>query len=103
MIGVFMASANSNNGTAIDEYPKVFVKNIVFNDGTVLSLNRCSMVVFTGANNSGKSQVLRDVEKHFDESTKDMSVVIADLEYEIFGDIAHKPFFDSNFFKNRLC
>ena len=42
--------------------PQVFVNSITFNDGTVRQLTHSSIIVFTGANNSGKSQVLRDIE-----------------------------------------
>lgn len=41
--------------------PSVFIKNITVNDQTLLPLTNNSIVVFTGANNTGKSQVLRDI------------------------------------------
>ena len=55
--------------------PAIFVKSIVFNDGTVLSLENNSIVVFTGANNSGKSQVLRDIEQRIENPKKDSVIV----------------------------
>ena len=39
--------------------PQVFLKKIMFNDDTELALSNNSIVVFTGANNCGKSQVLK--------------------------------------------
>ncbi|MDR1798122.1 MAG: ATP-binding protein [Clostridiales Family XIII bacterium] len=54
---------------------KVFITNITFNDGTPLKLTHNSIVVFTGANNCGKSQVLRDIEHLI--SKENQSYVIA--------------------------
>ena len=45
------------------ERPEIFLKRIKFNDDTELLLDRNSIIVFTGANNSGKSQVLKDIER----------------------------------------
>ncbi len=36
--------------------PEVFIKTIVFNDGTKLDLSPNSIIVFTGANNCGKAK-----------------------------------------------
>lgn len=55
-------------GITTMQKPQVFLKSITFNDGTQLPLNHNSVIVFTGANNSGKSQVLRDVEAGLDKS-----------------------------------
>ena len=48
---------------SINEYqnPEVFVKSITFNDGSTFEFNESDIVVFTGANNVGKTQVLRDI------------------------------------------
>ncbi len=83
-----------------DEYPKVFMHSITFNDGTTLELKRNSIVVFTGANNSGKSQILRDVENCFDTHTKKLSVVISNLKYEQYGKI-NESFLKEHFFINQ--
>ena len=58
-----------------------------FNDGTVLSLNENSIVVFVGANNSGKSQVLKDVEGIV---RKGKTVIATYAEYECVG--CHEKF-----------
>lgn len=50
--------------------PQLFVKRLTFNDGTSLSLTHNSIVVFTGANNSGKSQALKDLERFPDEDLR---------------------------------
>lgn len=80
--------------------PRVFIDSITFNDGTVLPLNHDSIIVFTGANNSGKSQVLRDIESCFDDSQKKLSIVVEDLDYSLCGEI-DKPFFNKYFFVNQ--
>ena len=36
-----------------------------FNDGSLFNFGHSDNVVFTGANNSGKSQVLRDIKNYF--------------------------------------
>jgi AAA15 family ATPase/GTPase len=41
--------------------PEVFVKSITFNDNNTFEFNRSDIIVFTGANNSGKSQVLKEI------------------------------------------
>lgn len=76
------------------EKPQVFLKNITFNDGTQLSLNQNSIVVFTGANNSGKSQVLKDVEN----CLKGVSpIVIASCEVNFYGSIDESEFLSKRF------
>lgn len=77
--------------------PQVFLKSITFNDGTQLSLNQSSIVVFTGANNSGKSQALRDVK---DCMMGQIGVVIPKSEFDYFGDIDEEHFFKEHFSVN---
>ena len=48
-----------------NQRPQLYAKSIIFNDNTILNLEQDSIVVFTGANNCGKSQVLRDIEALF--------------------------------------
>ena len=82
--------------TAIQN-PRVFLKNIIFNDGTKLPLNCNSVIVFTGANNSGKSQVLRDVERGLDKSNSSPTIVIKDIEYDFLGTIDEATFLKGRF------
>lgn len=42
--------------------PLVYFTKIKFNDGTEIDIDKKSIIVFTGANNSGKSQALKDLE-----------------------------------------
>lgn len=44
---------------------RVFIGNITFNDESSFDFKPSDIVVFTGANNSGKSQLLRDIKNHF--------------------------------------
>jgi predicted ATPase len=45
--------------------PEVFVKSITFNDKNTFEFNKSDTVVFTGTNNSGKSQVLKEIYHSF--------------------------------------
>lgn len=81
--------------------PQVFLKNITFNDGTKLSLNHNSVIVFTGANNSGKSQALRDIETDLDNSNHLKTIVIKDIEYDFLGNIDEVTFFSEHFSVNQ--
>lgn len=80
--------------------PGVFIDSITFNDGTVLPLNHDSIIVFTGANNSGKSQVLRDIESCFDDSQMKLSIVVKDLDYSLCG-VIDRSFFNKYFAVNQ--
>lgn len=89
-----------NETTAIQK-PQVFLKNITFNDDTKLPLNYNSVIVFTGANNSGKSQVLRDVETGLDGSNSFPTIVIKDTEHVFLGNIDEATFFRERFSVNQ--
>ena len=89
-----------NETTAIQK-PQVFLKNITFNDDTKLPLNYNSVIVFTGANNSGKSQVLRDVETGLDKSNSFPTIVIKNIEYDFLGKIDETTFFREHFNVNQ--
>ncbi|MDR2172499.1 MAG: AAA family ATPase [Planctomycetaceae bacterium] len=54
-----------SNEEPITEKAEIFVKSISFNDGTTLDFAKSDIVVFTGANNAGKSQVLREINQKF--------------------------------------
>lgn len=78
--------------------PQVFFENITFNDGTLLPLQHSSIVVFTGANNCGKSQVLKDAENFLDKSNHIELIVIRNIEISYYGTIEEETFFQENFF-----
>ena len=84
----------------IMQKPQVFFKNITFNDDTQLSLKHNSIIVFTGANNSGKSQVLKDIEDSLNASNKTPRIVVKDSECEYCGTIAEQAFFNKRFYMN---
>lgn len=76
--------------------PQVFLKSITFNDGTQLSLSRNSIIVFAGANNSGKSQTLKDVENYFEGKP---TIVITGFEADYCGVVDEPTFFNNRFYK----
>lgn len=90
-----------DNETIARQKPQVFLKNITFNDDTKLSLNYNSVIVFTGANNSGKSQVLRDVETGLDNSNSFPTIVIKNIEYDFLGNIDETTFLRERFKVNQ--
>ena len=83
-----------------DLSPKVYINQITFNDNTCLSLNHNSIVVFTGANNCGKSQVLRDIEGQIDDSNHQAPIVLHNLTCEYVGSIEEETFFNKHFSHN---
>ena len=92
-----MCIQNRTKSVIDEENPQVFLQSIAFNDGTVLPLTRNSIVVFTGANNSGKSQVLRDLENCLNKSKEDMTVVIKNSLFNFHGDISNESFLNNYF------
>jgi energy-coupling factor transporter ATP-binding protein EcfA2 len=90
------------NETINNQKPEVFLQSIIFNDDTRLQLDHNSIVVFTGANNSGKSQVLKDLVNCFDASNKLPKIVIKCSELEYSGSLEEKCFIEDRFFVNQL-
>ena len=87
--------------TAIKRHkPQVFLNSISFNDGTKISLKPNSIVVFTGANNCGKSQVLKDIELWLNGENQSPTVVIKDLDVDFIGSIDEETFLHEHFFLN---
>lgn len=82
---------------AIKQKPQIFLKNITFNDGSRIKLNRNSIIVFTGPNNSGKSQVLKDVENSLNSSCYDPKIVLKSIDTEFLGEINEKNFLSNHF------
>ena len=80
--------------------PELFFKNITFNDETRIELQHNSIIVFTGANNSGKSQVLKDAENISDKYYSFPTVVIKNAEYDYIGQIEEPTFLNNRFFIN---
>jgi len=65
---------------------KIYVKSITFNDGNTYEFDHSDIIVFTGANNSGKSQVLHDIMNYF--SNKNIPRIVANnIILENTGDI----------------
>ena len=79
---------NTSVETLESQDPKVFIKSITFNDGTTIQLDNSSIIVFTGANNCGKSQVLRDIDRYLQNDGSANPKVLSSLESEFIGTIA---------------
>lgn len=78
--------------------PEIFFRNITFNDGTQLQLEHDSIIVFTGANNSGKSQVLKDAEACLNSSSSSQAIIIKNAEFDFCGAIDEAAFLKERFY-----
>ena len=81
----------------IKQEPQVFVESIQFNDGTSITLTPKSIVVFTGPNNCGKSQVLKDIDGYFDKTTSLPQVVVKSVTAKFLGDL-DDDYIDKHFY-----
>lgn len=66
--------------------PQIFIEKLSFNDGTELQIGHSDIVIFTGANNAGKSQVLKDIDAMMD-SKGAKGIVSTSLEMQYSGEI----------------
>ena len=96
-----MCTENETEEIAIDQTPQVFMQSIAFNDNTVLPLICNSIVVFTGANNSGKSQILKDIENCLNNSNEGLNVIVTNSQCSFQGDINDETFVKKHFYKNQ--
>lgn len=70
------------------EKTNIYIDRITFNDGSSFSFNNSDIVVFTGPNNCGKSQVLRDIKDYF--TNKNIQRIIAtDITPQFLGDVEY--------------
>ena len=69
--------------------PQIFVEKLFFNDGTELKIDHSDIVIFTGANNAGKSQVLKDIDSMMG-TNGSRGLVSTSLELLFTGDIKEK-------------
>ena len=69
--------------------PQIFVEKLLFNDGTELKIDHSDIVIFTGANNAGKSQVLKDIDLMMG-TNGSKGLVSTSLEILFTGDIKEK-------------
>lgn len=94
-------STDENISVDSKERPQIYLKRIKFNDDTNLCLKKNSIIIFTGANNSGKSQVLKDIELCLDESNRTSKIVVKESECDYYGTILTKTFLDEHFKQNQ--
>lgn len=93
-----MSAEQKDEVTIAMKKPQVFLKSITFNDETTIMLNNNSIIVFTGANNSGKSQILKDIENTFKVSNDAVTVVVKSTQNEYCGTID-----EAQFLRDRFC
>lgn len=96
-----MSTNLEDTGIMTIQKPQVFIKSIIFNDDIQLPLNNNSIIVFTGANNSGKSQVLRDIEMDLGKSNSVQTIVIKEIKYNFIGNIDEATFLKEYFNVNK--
>lgn len=65
--------------------PRLFISKLIFNDGSEMILGKSDVVIFTGANNVGKSQVLRDI--YLKANRLAPLIVLKDIQFNNEGDI----------------
>ena len=70
-----MSTEQKDKNETVAQKPQVFLKSITFNDETKIMLNHNSIIVFTGANNSGKSQILRDIENTLKSTSTPIAII----------------------------
>lgn len=89
---------NSDIYEDININPSVVIKKIKFNDNTEIELNNDDIVLFVGANNVGKSRVLKDIKNDILESSS-KKVIVDEIEYQDtnFEEINMKNYFKNNF------
>lgn len=79
-------------------YPRLYIKELRFKDGVKLSLKENSIVVFVGANNCGKSQMLLDIETSI--KSDEELIIVDSTKLKLKGDIDYPPFLKKNFKKH---
>ena len=92
-------NADEKDREVMKERPQIYFSSIRFNDDTILKLEKNSIVVFTGPNNSGKSQVLKDLELSLDCANHADKTVIKSSENNYYGEIDEDSFFEEHFLK----
>lgn len=90
-----------NAGVIPSHKPQIFFSSITFNDDTHLQLKHNSIVVFTGANNSGKSQVLKDAECFLNKSNHAPIIVMKNADCIFCGTINETSFLRERFLVNQ--
>ena len=68
--------------------PEVYIKSITFNDSSVFDFDKKDIIVFTGANNAGKSQVLREIIQNFESPSSPTKVITTNIDAEYNGAIS---------------
>lgn len=96
-----MGTEFEDTGKNVVKKPQVFLKSVTFNDDVQLMLKQNSIIVFTGPNNSGKSQVLKDIESCLDQSNQKRTIVIKSFECDYQGMIDETNFLRERFLEDK--
>ena len=96
-----MSTEFEDTGKNVVKKPQVFLKSVTFNDDVQLMLKQNSIIVFTGPNNSGKSQVLKDIESCLDQSNQKRTIVIKSFECDYQGMIDETTFLKERFLEDK--
>lgn len=87
-----------------NESPAVYIKNIKFNNGKELNFNEDDIIILVGANNVGKSRMIKDIKNDLTDNfnNKNNKVIIKDINYTTknFNYNALKNYFEKNFYKD---
>ena len=93
-------NTDKNSKEVVKEKPQIYFRNIRFNDDTKLILEKNSIIVFTGANNCGKSLVLKEIENCVYVSDYTQKKIIKEVECGYCGTIDEVDFFKEHFNNN---
>ena len=77
--------------------PSVVIRSIKFNNGTKVEFENDDIVLLVGANNVGKSRILKDLREDLNESSKP-KVLVSEVEYKTtnFASNTIKKYFERN-------
>ena len=75
--------------------PEIYINSITFNDGTKIDVEQGDIVVIVGANNSGKSQSLVDIQNIV--KSKVTGIVVSDVAINIPTDFDYNSYFAERF------
>ena len=75
---------------------KIKIRNFRKLENVIIDLEK-DTTLFVGANNSGKSQVLKDIEHELDKSDQTYAIIIDQIGFDYYGSINESQFFNEHF------
>lgn len=84
-----------------NDIPAVVIKEITFNDENKITFSKDDIVLLVGANNVGKSRILKDLREDLNESSK-TKLLVKDVKYETtnFTEERLREYFERNITKS---